>query len=276
MTDSPDLTVAVAAYTSALLGVARDQSAVNVYMAQVVMYYGPRALPGADGVGVYPWPPSVDVTILPLYTRTVAHVSHMKPGETPVGPVRGGGTLVAGPETPVQAVPVLFIGTGEMVLTEAPLPGVTRGLLFLMGKHHSTVFSDGLPMVPRLSATVERLSDSFFLPGFTVGTESLALPPDSAPMPGQPAQLGPRTAESVAVHLRRQPGGWILGGTDIRLGSVGALNPVAHVGSTVTLDPSILAFFASASAAFNTLGIPVAAPTNPSGTVSSGAPNVKV
>lgn len=270
-----DINVAIARFMEAILATARDQCAINMYMAQVTMYYGPRPLPGADGVGVYPWPPSVDLLILPLYTRVIEHMSHINPGEIPIGPVRGG-YLVSGPETPVLSVPVLFVGGPELSLTEAPIPSVTRGLLFMMGKHHATVMSDGLPVVPRLGPSIERLSDSIFLPNFLVGTETAALPPDSAPLPGMPAQLGPRTAESTVVHLRRQPGGWILGGTNICLGTAAAASPVAKVGSTVTLDPTILAFFTAASAAFTTLGVPVPAPTNPTGTVSTGSPTIKV
>jgi hypothetical protein len=272
-TDSGDLFVALQMFIRGLLATARDQSAINIYLAQVIAFYPPRTLQGADGFGLYPWPASVDVSVVPLYTRDVENLAQAKPTEVPLGQVRGG-VRVQGPENLVSGVPVLYVGTSEATLTEPLLPG-QRGLLLLSGKHHSTVISDGIPAPSQLAPSVERLSDSFFLPGFVVGVEAATLPPSCAPLPGMAAQLGPRTPEAEVVHLRRQPGGWILGGTDIRLGGVAAALGVGRLGDTCTLDASVIAFFANVSAALGTLGFPTPVPGSPTATITTASTAVK-
>jgi hypothetical protein len=273
-TETGDLFVALQMFIQGLLGTARDQSAINIYMAQVIAFYPPRVLAGADGFGVYPWPASVDVSVVPLYTRDVENLAQARPTEVPLGQVRGGVRL-QGPENIVSGVPVLYVGTSELTMTEPLLPG-QRGLLLLSGKHHSTVISDGIPVASHLVPSVERLSDSFFLPGFVIGVEAATLPPSCAPLTGMPAQLGPRTPEAEVVHLRRQPGGWILGGTDIRLGGVTAGLGGARLGDTCTLDPSVVAFMAAVSTALGTLGFPTPPPTSPTATITTASTVVKL
>lgn len=270
MSQYTDLLDAVNRLMVSVMANARADSAANMALAKVLSFTGPQTLVGADGTGLYAWPASVEVEIMPGYTRIVENLAHKTEREALLQHT-GKGILVSGPGQIVSNVPVLFMGTEEMSLTSAPKIG-TYGLLMMTGKHHATCMSNGAPEIPRLGPTTERLSDSVFLPGFLVGNDAMLLPPSSQPAIDTPSQIGPRSAESEVVHLRSIPGGFILGGTDIRLGGATANKPASGVGDKVALAPGVQTFL-SAVAAF--MGIP-SPPDMNFCTITTGNPAVKV
>jgi hypothetical protein len=273
VTDTNDITVAIARFASLLLESARADSGANIKLAQVVQFYPPGALLGSDGKGVYAWPASVDVITVSLYTRVVQNVAHKGATEIPVG-LHPGGTKVAGPEV-AQRVPVLFIGGLNMALTEPPLVG-SYGLLLLTGKSHGTTIADGIPVPAALSISTERISDAFFLPGFLPGLACAALPPSTQPTPASMAQLGPRTAEAETTYLRKTPQGWALGAPQVQLGSVAAILGVARQTDTVGYSPEFAAFVTNVIAALGLLGVVVAPPVGANvGLITGGSTVVK-
>lgn len=259
-----DINTALMQLVSLLLQNARADSAANVLLCRVITPYAAKSVVNPDTGLAYPWPASVDVQVVPWYTRRVENVALKRALEVPLQAVPGG-LLVTGPEEKILNVPILFIGTEDLSLTSVPLPG-SLGLLLLTGKHHGVTMSTGAPDQPRLAPTTERLSDSLFIPGFFSGVQAVTLPPEVQPAPGSMSQIGPRTIEGETTYLRKKPGGWILGGQSLQFGSPVAAKRASGVGDTVTLDPTILTFFAAVNAI---LGVPV--PANPTGTIATGS-----